>query len=166
MAIIVLSVAVAAFAAAWDWRTGHIPNWLTLPLLALVPLGQLLFLGSSAGLAAVLGLLGCGLGPYVLFRMGALGGGDVKLFAVLGALNGLVQGINMFMAILLVGALQACLILFMRGQLGQVLRRTLTLLTNLVRPAAQRKTVLMTTMTEMRLGPALLLGTLVAIIGV
>jgi prepilin peptidase CpaA len=165
MTLMVLSLLVASTAALWDWRTGTIPNWLTLPLLVLVPLGQWLFVGDDAALASVAGLLGCGLAPYILYRMGAIGGGDVKLFAVLGALNGLSLGISIFVTILLAGALQACLMLFVRGQLGQVLRQTVQLGTNLFRPPASRKKLPPEVMTEMRLGPALLLGTLVAFVG-
>jgi len=78
-------VLVAAVAAVWDARWRRIPKWLTLPALAL---GLAFHLASGgfggALLAAAVGLV-CGL---VLLQLGAVGGGDVKWLAALGALLG------------------------------------------------------------------------------
>src|SRR5512139_2838796 len=88
-----LALACAAtLSAAWtDAKTGRIPNWLTLPLLPVglafgVLDGGLLGLGSAA-----LGCMLCFAIPYGLLHFSrgtAIGGGDVKLFAALGALLG------------------------------------------------------------------------------
>jgi len=86
-----------AVAAVTDARTGLIPNWLTLPSL----LGALLIHGLIGGPGALgwatLSGFSCGLVPLVLFRAGAIGGGDVKLFAVLGALVGVHSGLEVQM---------------------------------------------------------------------
>lgn len=76
---------VAAVAAVWDARWQQIPKWLTLPALA-TGLGFHLWTGGFGGalLTAAVGL-GCGL---VLLQLGAVGGGDVKWLAALGALLG------------------------------------------------------------------------------
>src|SRR5689334_15346698 len=88
---LVLACAATLAAAGTDSRTGRIPNWLTLPLLpAGLALGfveaGLLGLGSAA-----LGCVLCFAVPFGLLHFSrgkAIGGGDVKLFAGLGALLG------------------------------------------------------------------------------
>src|SRR3954471_1257372 len=83
----------AAIAAWFDWRTGHIPNWLTLLGLAVAILGHFVrgtvLDGPSAGVEhagfAIGGALGCALVPMFMYWKRAMGGGDVKLFAALGA---------------------------------------------------------------------------------
>lgn len=162
MIVIGLTFLLVTVAAFWDWRTGFIPNWLTLPPLLLAPLCFFATGGGQGALFSVFGLIGCGLPPYILFRMGAIGGGDVKLFAALGAMNGFTRGTEMLMATLLVGALQAAALLFARGQLGQVLRGTGELVMNAFRPVARRKKIPPEALTQMRLGPAILIGTVLA----
>ena len=102
-AMSILSLCVLA--AVSDLRTGQIPNRLVawgLGLGVALPVASALFLAplSSAPPWALLGTLGEGLGkalagllvtaavPLALFLMRALGGGDVKLFAAVGALAG------------------------------------------------------------------------------
>ncbi|MBT8467633.1 MAG: A24 family peptidase [Deltaproteobacteria bacterium] len=83
-----LALCVSATAAFCDWRRGEIPNWLTLPVLVLAPVSYGIAFGIEYALHSLAaGLLG-GLVPYLLFRRGAMGGGDVKLFGALGALMG------------------------------------------------------------------------------
>jgi prepilin peptidase CpaA len=93
---VLLGLALTAAAAAFDYRTGLIPNELTLGVLAFAPLSHALVAmradGSwmsalvSAG-GSLAGMLVGGALPLLLFRMGAIGGGDVKLFAALGAVT-------------------------------------------------------------------------------
>ncbi|HEY0709525.1 MAG TPA: A24 family peptidase [Polyangia bacterium] len=159
-----LSLILALVAAVWDWRTGTIPNWLTLPPLLLAPV---IFWITGAGdpTWALIGAFGCGLPPYILFRLGVMGGGDVKLFAALGAINGLSIGIEMFGFIILAGSLQACVLLYARGQLGRVLRNSGRVLLNLFREKTKRVVVAAESYTEMRMGPALFFGVLLVVIG-
>jgi len=88
-----LAVAVVLVAAWSDHRHGRIPNALTLPALAAG-----LVLGSPAGALVSAGL------PLLLFGRGKVGGGDVKLFAALGALLGVRLGLTVE-ALALLGAL-------------------------------------------------------------
>lgn len=75
-------------AGLWDIRTGRIPNALTYPailagpLLALLPLAGPDVTSSLAGLAVALAP------ALVLWTLGMLGGGDVKLLAAVGGLLG------------------------------------------------------------------------------
>ena len=97
------AVVVALLAAVIDWRTGEIPNWLTLgPLLGGV-IGHTAYdaaHGASAsdavqsGGAALFGALACAVIPLILYRQDAIGGGDVKLLAGLGAILGWRNGLE------------------------------------------------------------------------
>jgi Flp pilus assembly protein protease CpaA len=64
-----------ALAAAWDLSTRRVPNWMTLPIAALVLLWRLARLDAS--------FLPFWLGCLALWALNALGGGDVKLLLVL-----------------------------------------------------------------------------------
>ena len=79
---------LSAAAAISDWRSGTIPNWLTLPPLVLAPIGYGFAFGPSSAAHSLAASLVSGAIPYFLFRRHAMGGGDVKLFAALGALTG------------------------------------------------------------------------------
>ncbi len=82
-----VSVLLCGFAAWRDFRTGHIPNWLSVPCLA-IGLGIGFAASGYRGLiTACVGALVTALVPMLLFRMRAMGGGDVKLFAALGAVD-------------------------------------------------------------------------------
>jgi prepilin peptidase CpaA len=81
------ALVVAAIAAVFDWRTAQIPNWLTLPPIAIAPFAYGEAFGFEHALRCIAATLLSALVPYVLFRLSAMGGGDVKLFAALGAIN-------------------------------------------------------------------------------
>ena len=91
----VLLAGTLMIAAATDWRSGKVYNWLTYSAM----LGGLLY-WSAWGLAADGGhgaleqamaagfALAAGLIPFaVIFALGGLGGGDVKLMGAVGALS-------------------------------------------------------------------------------
>ena len=93
-----------AWAAVIDLRARRIPNWLTFSLalgglgVSLIPsAGVVGFGGAVAGLAAGFGL------TVVLFALGALGGGDVKLLAAVGAWLGPANVLWVFLAAAVVG---------------------------------------------------------------
>lgn len=95
------TVGVAAAAATFDWRTGKIPNWLTLgALVAAVPLHAWLTPtgGDHSPLDGVkwclIGAAVCGLPCIVAWRLGWMAGGDAKLIAAMGGLSGLSLGLE------------------------------------------------------------------------
>jgi Flp pilus assembly protein protease CpaA len=77
---------------------------------------------------ATLSGFSCGLVPLVLFRARAIGGGDVKLFAVLGALVGVHSGLEVQLTSYGIAILYALCCLTGRGQLWATLRRAISVL--------------------------------------
>ena len=110
----ILSVGICAVAAFTDLRSGTIPNWLTLPVL-----GAGLWV---QGIGAVTGALLCGIVPFLLHRLRAMGGGDVKLFAVLGALLGAGAGLEAELAAFCIGGVTGVALWVVRGELVGRLR--------------------------------------------
>ncbi len=157
-----LAALIALLAGVIDARTGRIPNWLTLGALGggLVGWGVV---GGTSGLAFPLfGSLVCGFVPYALYRATrgqAIGGGDVKLFAALGALLGPRVGLEAQMLGFLSLALGALLLLAWRGELIAVLWSTVRLATGWMLPPRWRRPPSEAALTTMRMGPAIALGT-------
>jgi prepilin peptidase CpaA len=158
---------LAATAAWYDWRTGHIPNRLTLLGLAAAILGHfahgVMIGGVGVGVEhaafAVGGALGCALVPMFMHWKGAMGGGDVKLFAALGAalhpLAGLEAETYAFVAAMLLAPAK----LAWEGKLLRTLANTLALVANPLRKKAAQRPMPEAMVTWFRLGPAVFLGT-------
>lgn len=147
-------LALCAAAALTDFRTGLIPNWLTLPSLALAPLAQLIAVGPGACGGALLGALACALVPLVLFGLNAIGGGDVKLFAALGALAGTAVGLEIQVLGYALASVWALTALAYRGALWATLARALGLL---LRPLRRGRSA-QESMHGVRLGVPVLVG--------
>ena len=79
---------VLAVATWTDLKERVVPNWLTLPAMVLGLGGGLVHQGWAGLGGAGLGLLAGGLIFLLPFFLGAMGGGDVKLLAAVGALGG------------------------------------------------------------------------------
>ncbi len=163
------AVVLTALAAVSDHRTGRIPNWLTLGGLCAALVGHLghgwLTGGVTFGLIqlgfSVAGALFCSLAPAILFVKGGMGGGDLKLFAALGALCHPMLGIEAQLYSLLIAAVVAPARLAYDGKLWSVLGRSLSLLLNPFRSRERRQSPPAEVLTWFRLGPAIFLGTLV-----
>jgi prepilin peptidase CpaA len=97
-----------ALAALIDARHRRIPNWLSFGLL-LAGLGRALIFGhfSTFGLSLFGMLVGASF-PLALFAISAMGGGDVKLLAAIGAWLGAGPAILVFMV---QGVLGLCIVL-------------------------------------------------------
>jgi prepilin peptidase CpaA len=160
---ILLPVIATAIAAATDARTGRIPNWLTLPLVLAGVALQTASRGTAGLLLALIGLTICGALPWLLHRgtQGkAIGGGDVKLFAGLGAVVGPFVGLEIQLSAFLLLGVFALIQLAFRGDLFRVLRNSLYLAVNPLLPAKWKRPLESASLTEMRMGPAIAVAVL------
>jgi prepilin peptidase CpaA len=169
----VVALGVTAAAAVADYRTGQIPNALTYPALALAPLawaGLALARGACAAdagmafLASAGGAFVCGLFPSYQFSRRQLGGGDVKLFAALGAMLGPVIGLHaqffaMSIAAIWVSATWAWRGIFWKT-IGEALASMLRVLARRRDTSLAKSSVLSA---KIRLGPAILAGAVCAV---
>lgn len=171
-AFLVGALVLAAVAALWDVRRGTIPNALTVPAALFAVASHALAearvggAGAAAGAAiALCGALVCSLVPLLLFRRGAIGGGDVKLFAALGATLSPRLGIEAELYAFVVGALYAPARMAYEGRLLATLASTAALVANPFLPPEKRRALAPEMLTEMRFGPSILVGTLACVIG-
>lgn len=121
---LIVTLLVTAVAAFTDTRHGIIPNWLTFPTLAAAPLVHLVIGGPGALGHSLLSAIVCGLVPLFLFAKGAMGGGDVKLFAAIGAMLPLELALGLQLQAYLCVAFLAMAVLALRGHLLAVLVST------------------------------------------
>ena len=164
---LVAAVIVAAVAAWFDWRSGEMPNAVTLLPLAAAPVAHGvaggLFGGVDPAIQAagfsILGAAVCALVPAALYRAKAIGGGDVKLFAALGALLGTLNGVEAEFYACVAASLISLGQLAYHGKLLRVLGNTFALAVNPFLPKDRRREVPMEQLTWARFGPAIFLGT-------
>ena len=158
-----LALGVATAAAWCDWRTGEIPNWLTVPPIAVAPLVYGFTFGIELALHSFTAALLSALVPYLLFRRGAMGGGDVKLFGALGAITGfdLLVGIEIELAALVVAMVVACGALAWNGVLLRTLGNALVQAFNPVLPVRLRRERCAALSARVRMGGAILVATAV-----
>lgn len=165
--VFIVAVAVAALAAFYDWRRGEIPNWLTYGALVGGPLlhvarmlaaRETMDSALTEGGYSVVGALVCALVPAMMYRQGAIGGGDLKLLAGLGALLQTMMGIEAEMYGFFSAALIAPAILAYQGKLISTLKNSLAIFANLFLPKAKQRPVEESALSWFRLGPALFFG--------
>jgi prepilin peptidase CpaA len=160
------TIAVCAVAAISDFRTGLIPNWLTLGALVAGVIGHLVYgsllvdfrTGLHECAASVAGFLLCALAPGILYWKGAMGGGDLKLFAAIGALCQPLLGIEIQMYALVVAAIIAPARLAYEGRLLEVMAGTFSVALNPFLPRARKRALPPEALTSFRLGPAIFVG--------
>jgi prepilin peptidase CpaA len=146
---ITLLLTVASLACVSDLRTGRIPNWLTCPTLILGPSIAAAY-GGMPGLAlSLVGILLAGGSALLVYGLGGLGGGDVKLFAALAGLSGPRVGLEIELFALSCAIAWAWVALLHRKQLRAWARA-------LCRLEAQERSAV-------RLGGAILAGTVIAL---
>ena len=127
---------VAVAAAVIDIRSRKVPNWLTLPAMALAVAahgltGGMGLDGERLGLVGSLTGLAVGLVPLAVcwLAFGAPGGGDVKLMGALGALGGWEFAVRAMFLGFAAGAVMALIVMIRRRVVRQTLKRMwLTLL--------------------------------------
>jgi prepilin peptidase CpaA len=125
-------LALLATAAATDLRARRIPNWLTFSMGIAGVLQSFSSIGTVSPLASALGLAaGFGL-TFVLFALGALGGGDVKLMAGVGAWVGPAPVVAVFAITALIGMMIVLVQASLQGRLRKLLTNTTVLTVNLI----------------------------------
>jgi prepilin peptidase CpaA len=111
-------------AAATDVRTRRIPNWLTLSGVCGGLLANWLVGGLSGLKTSAEGLL-LGFGVYfALYCLRAMGAGDVKLMAAVGAIVGPQEWFSVFIATAIAGGVLALALIIGRGRVRETLRNT------------------------------------------
>jgi len=123
--------AMLVWAAMVDLRSRRIPNWLTFSMI-LTGIAQS-FMGSMLTPAqAGQGLLvGFGL-TFVLFAIGALGGGDVKLLAGVGAWTGVAGVVFVFASAAIIGMVMVLSQSLAQGRLRILLRNSAMVAVNVM----------------------------------
>ena len=158
------AVASAAVASVYDLRSGRIPNWLSLGALVLAPVAHFAWStatgGFDEGVAAfgwsLAGAALCGAIPWLCWRSGSFGGGDVKLLAAMGELCLPRTGMTIEFWAMIVGAVFAMGRLAFQGSLLRTLANTAALSLNPLLPKRRRRPVPPEAMTPMRFAPAVL----------
>lgn len=166
--ILCLAVAVTLVAAVIDLRRGEIPNWLTFGtffagVIASAVLAATRTAGDPVAIAyatggAVAGSAACAVLPFLLWRSGVMGGGDVKLFIGLGALCHAAVGLDIELTAFIAGSLVAPVQLAFQGKLTVTMKRVGLLLWNVGVPKAYRRELPQSEMTWYRFGPAIALA--------
>jgi prepilin peptidase CpaA len=171
-----MAAVVVALAAAYvDARTGHIPNALTLGPLAVAPIAHALVTAVHAHAAAlavrslgfsVLGALLCALLPLAMYRSAGMGGGDVKLFAAVGAITDVIVGLHALTYAFVFGMIWALGVAARTNRLATTFGNVAALVGAPLRarsgnPGAAEAPP-RPAMTRMPFGPAIFLGTLTA----
>lgn len=121
-----------AWATVQDLRTRRIGNWLTLAMAAGGLLNSFLAPGAISPSQAGLGMLVGFILPFVLYAIGALGGGDVKLLAGVGSWIGPGPVVGVFVIAALVGLVIVLVQTAVRGRLFELFRNSAILAISLV----------------------------------
>jgi prepilin peptidase CpaA len=118
--------ALVCTAAWWDFTTHRIPNWLTVSGLAVA-----LLLRALVGFGSLIpGLEGLGIAlavSLVMYALRAIGGGDVKLLAAVGAFFGFPKVISALALMAVLGGAFALVSMVRRGLLPLLIFNTVDL---------------------------------------
>jgi prepilin peptidase CpaA len=112
-----LLLAVLLGAAVYDVRYRRIPNWLSVGgVLVGLALNTFLYQGGP-GLRFALSGMAAGFGVYfVLYALRAMGAGDVKLMAAVGAIVGWHDWVGIFLITAILGGMMALILVALRGR--------------------------------------------------
>jgi prepilin peptidase CpaA len=129
---IILLLPLAIIIGYYDVRYRRIPNAFVLATLAAGVAINAIFAGFP-GVAASLG--GCALAFVLMFMLhvfGAMGAGDVKLFAAIGAVTGAELVVPTFIVVILTGGLLAIVSIIRAGVLMTTMHRVLQILVGML----------------------------------
>lgn len=114
-----LLVSLLVFCVATDAIKQKIPNLLTMPAIIIA----LFYYGITQGVSGVifsLGGLACGMGLFlVIYILGGMGAGDVKLMGAVGSILGWKATLSAFVCTALAGGLYAIIILLIYPRYGR-----------------------------------------------
>jgi prepilin peptidase CpaA len=115
--LLLVALSVAIVAAVFDVQQHRIPNWLTYPgiVLGLALRGALL--GGKGLLSGLAGFFLAGGIIFLFFLVRAMGAGDVKLMAVVGAFAGVGEAGAALLATAIFGGVLAIVYALYRGRL-------------------------------------------------
>jgi len=117
-----LLLALLLAAAVYDVRFRRIPNWLTVSGVVLGLAVNWLIGRPEAGILFALEGLAAGFCMYlVLYAIRAMGAGDVKLMAAVGALLGPSRWFGLFFVTAIVGGLMAFVLILTKGRTRKTL---------------------------------------------
>ena len=141
LGIRVILSALVIVAAIWDIRTRRIPNWLTLAGVILgVALNTFLFDRPLVGLMFSLKGFGLALIIYMLlYLLHAMGAGDVKLMAAVGAMVGWPDWLAILVLTSVAGAMAGLALVFFKGRLRRTLGNVGLIVTSLLHGRAPYK---------------------------
>jgi prepilin peptidase CpaA len=124
----ICAVLVALGGAVSDIRSARIPNRLTYSALLTALSLRFALLGLSGLKSGAVGMLVAGGLFCVLFVLGAMGGGDMKLMAAVGAWVGSTQVMTLILAAALAGGVLAIGRIIFTKRVGQTLRNIMRLI--------------------------------------
>jgi prepilin peptidase CpaA len=127
-----LLIPLAVVIAYYDVRYRRIPNAFVLAALISGVVINAIF-GGIAGITT--SLAGCGLGFVLMFMLhvfGAMGAGDVKLFAAIGAVTGAQLIVPTFLVVILTGGLLAVVSIVRSGMVVTTMHRVLQIFVGLL----------------------------------
>ena len=122
------AVLVALMGAVIDVRSARIPNRLTYTALVAALMLRTAVLGLSGLKSGALGMLVAGGLFLLLFVLGAMGGGDMKLMAAVGAWVGSTQVMMLILTAALAGGVLAIGRMIFSKAVGQTLRNIMHLI--------------------------------------
>ncbi len=155
-------LALAVTCAVTDLWKGRIYNAITYPAIAVGVILQVVLHGLP-GLWSGLGGFAVGFFPaFVLFALGGMGGGDVKLLGAIGAIAGAIAATETLILAFLFGGVFALGKLAWHGRLFRTMGRTLRVLAGFIVPGLGRATMQREgeTRLEVRFGVAICVATL------
>ena len=136
-------IALVLGAAVYDVRYRRIPNWLSLAgVLAGLALNAFLDQGRAGMFVSSLKGLAIGFGVYfVLYALRAMGAGDVKLMAAVGAVVGWPNWFGIFIITAIIGGIMALILVAARGRVRKTFGNVAFILSEMKggRPAYVRK---------------------------
>ncbi len=127
-----LLVPLAIIITYYDVRYRRIPNAFVLATLASGLIVNTIYGGFRGALASLAGCVIAFILMFILHVFGAMGAGDVKLFAAIGSLTGAHLVLPTFLVVILTGGALALLLTFRAGVVRATKQRVLMILVGLL----------------------------------